>query len=257
MFKTIHIKKRFLVIGALLACSALGLVLFVRGIEPPGSEMMLPSTALVREGTLSPNPWAGAKHLLKVGFQSLEDLSQWTIHEFNGRPKFEIQLAEDGEFLLDLKSEKDATLFLKEVNLDISRRPKLSWEWSVKQFPSGKLNEKFAVKKESDFAARVYVVFKGTTNFTSDTIQYIWDDHFAPGTNRSIPFFKHLKMMIVRKTEGPSDKWFQETRDIYADYEMLFGKPPKKLLRAVGFMSDSDNTGTSAHAQFKNLTIHY
>jgi len=193
---------------------------------------------------------------LKVGFGRLSNLEDWTIHHFNGKAHAEIKEDEIGEWLIEIRSRGDATLFLKEARVAMGNRPHVSWEWKVGQFPSGKQNKEFAVKTESDFGARLYVVFSGLTPFTSETIQYIWDNHFPEGTYRSIPLFSHLKMMVIRRTDAPERQWRREIRDVYGDYEMLFGKPPTKPIRAIGMMVDSDNTGTEAQAQFRNIWIH-
>jgi hypothetical protein len=195
---------------------------------------------------------------LKVGFETADDLKFWTRHSFHGEAKALIQADLSGEMVLTIESNNDAELFLKEANVPIERAPKLSWEWKVSQFPSGKKHLEFGAKEESDFAARVYVVFKGMTNFTSPTIQYIWDDHFSEGTNREIPFFKHLKLMVVRRTSHDEAKeWHKETRDIIKDYELLFGEPPTKAIHAIGMMSDSDNTKTRSEAQYRNLRLEF
>jgi len=191
--------------------------------------------------------------LYHVGFDTLEDLDDWIVHHFRKGANIQLKLNEEGEVVADIQSRGDATLFLKEARLEITDRPKLQWEWRVDQFPSGKKNKTFGDKSESDYGARVYVVFEGLTHATSETIQYIWDDYFPVGTRAHILFFPHIKMLVIRS--GVVDGWVSEKRDVYADYEMLFGKTPKKRIRAIGMMSDSDHTDTFTHAQYKNLSV--
>ena len=193
------------------------------------------------------------KSIQKIGFEGAQDLDSWKSHSFQGESRSEIK-AEENVHLLDVQSEGTSSLLLKEANVSVESRPHLSWEWKVIKFPMGKSNQEFGVSKDSDYGARVYAIFKGLTPFTSDTIQYIWDDHFKAGTYRTSPFANHIKLLVV-ESGPPGEKWVKETRDIVKDYEMLFGRKPKTPLHAVGIMSDSDNTRTSSHAQFKNIEI--
>lgn len=193
------------------------------------------------------------KAVQKIGFEGTGDLANWKSHSFEGESKAEIK-SEEGAMLLDIQSEGTSSLLLKEANVAVESRPHLRWEWRVKTFPTGKFNQEFGVERDSDYGARMYVIFKGLTPFTSDVIQYIWDDHFKVGTYRTSPFVNHIKLLVVES--GPaSESWVKETRDIVKDYEMLFGKKPRASVHAVGIMSDSDNTKTASHAQFRNIEI--
>ena len=54
---------------------------------------------------------------------------------------------------------------------------------------------------------------------------------------------------------GPSEEWMSEKRDIYADYERLFGEKPKLDIGAIAFMTDADSTKTSARAVYDEIRI--
>ena len=238
--------KKFFTIFFLIVflLTAMGVYFFLSGKTP------LPQFANEKAPEFSDQT---LKSVQKVGFDGLRALDQWKSHSFQGDSKSEIK-SEENAYILDVESEKTSSLLLKEANMSVESRPHLSWEWKVVKFPAGKSNQEFGVGKDSDYGARVYAIFKGLTPFTSDTIQYIWADHFEAGTYRTSPFANHIKLLVVES--GPSSgKWVKETRDIIKDYEMLFGKKPKTPLHAVGIMSDSDNTETSSHAQFRNIEI--
>ena len=77
------------------------------------------------------------------------------------------------------------------------------------------------------------------------------------GTTAQSPFSDRIKLFVLRSGQAPesSDGWFDEERDVYADYETLFGKPPKKPIGAIALMSDSDNTETNSEADFAEIKL--
>ncbi len=114
------------------------------------------------------------------------------------------------------------------------------------------VSEKLANRSEDDFAARVYVIFPGSTFFNTDVIEYIWDESIAEGTVGSSPYSDRVKLFVIRSGRPTEENggWQIEKRSPYEDYVKLFGKKPKRAIGAVALMSDSDNTGTQSEANF-------
>ncbi|PIQ85929.1 MAG: hypothetical protein COV74_07105 [Candidatus Omnitrophica bacterium CG11_big_fil_rev_8_21_14_0_20_45_26] len=189
----------------------------------------------------------------RIGFDTTDELSEWVIHHFKEGAQAKLMRDESNDIIMDVVSSDDASLILTKAPTAISQHPRFKWDWRVLEFPKGKDNKKFGAWHESDYGARVYVVFEGLTDATSETIVYIWDEHFPPGTFTGMPFFPHIKLFVIQN--APAGEWHREVREVYADYETLFGKKPKKNIRAVGMMTDTNDTHTTAHAQYKHLSI--
>ena len=165
-------------------------------------------------------------------------------------------MGEGGEHYLRATSHGGSSAIFKELNISPSEHPVLSWEWKAVKFPSHKKNKILADKPDNDYAARVYVVFGKHNPFTSDMIQYIWDDYFPEGAHTQSPYSERVKILVVKKGHSdPEGRWTPEKRDLVKDYEMLFSKPLQNNVRAVAIMSDSDNTRTESEAYFKRLSI--
>lgn len=194
----------------------------------------------------------------RISFQFDEQVffSEWKQHIFHERTTYQIETGPENERILHAISQGSSSGYFRELDLDLSQRPFLSWEWRAIQFPSNKKNEALAAKLDNDFAARVYAIFKGRTPLTSYVIQYVWDDHFPEGTYVESPYSKRVKILVVQSghMESP-DAWVGEKRDLVGDYEMLFGKRPRGNLLAIGLMSDADNTGTAAEAFYRRFVI--
>ncbi|MBI1977981.1 MAG: DUF3047 domain-containing protein [Candidatus Omnitrophica bacterium] len=235
-------KKYLFIFGFLflLALTFLSLLYFWR--IAPSSPI---SDALPADVILEP--------FFKIEFNEAQFFQEWKEHVFHGRTSYQIEVGETGEKWLHATSQGTSSLLYKEVEAKSVKRPFLSWEWKVVQFPSNKENKNLAAKRDNDFAARVYVLFKGRTTLMSDVIQYVWDDHFPEGAHATSPFSPKTKFIVIQS--GSTSGWVTEKRDLVRDYQMLFGKRPKGEVMAVGIMSDSDNTQTTSQAYFRNFLI--
>ncbi len=205
-------------------------------------------------------------HSPAMVFPFAEPLSAqgWKEHSFHEKTRFEVQkdggeaVVRDGgkELFVRASSSQSSSALYRGVNLHRSGNPHLSWEWKVTRFPSNKRNKVFASKGDNDFGARVYVVFGSRIPLTSEVIQYVWDDHFPVGTVSESPYSKKVKVLVIRS--GPlksKDEWMVEERDLRKDYERLFGRKLKQPVTAIGFTTDSDNTGTDSEAFFRRFAV--
>ena len=174
---------------------------------------------------------------------------------FEGKSRYEVKPARDGTNALFASSRGTSSAIFREVNIPISERPILSWEWRAAKFPSRKKNQVLADKSDNDYAARVYVVFGKNNPWMSDMIQYVWDDYFPKGSHGQSPYSNRVKILVVEHGKKGADEWKKERRDLVQDYEMLFGKHPHHPVRAVALMSDSDNTHTDSEAVFRWIRL--
>ncbi|MBI3999670.1 MAG: DUF3047 domain-containing protein [Candidatus Omnitrophica bacterium] len=183
---------------------------------------------------------------------------EWKEHIFHKKTVYKIETDENGENFLHATSHGASSVLFKQMNIKPSEHPFLTWEWKAIRFPSNKQNKTLAAKSDNDFVARVYVAFRGQnllSPLSSDVIQYVWDGHFPEGTHAASPFSKRTKIFVIRSSSEVLGAWMVEKRDLVKDYEMLFGKPLRGSIIAVGIMSDSDNTGTDSEAYYRRLAI--
>ena len=61
-------------------------------------------------------------------------------------------------------------------------------------------------------------------------------------------------MISVESGRAESGKWITETRNIYEDYKRFFGKEPP-MAGAIAIMTDTDNTGESATADYGPISV--
>ncbi len=162
------------------------------------------------------------------------------------------------------------------LQADVATTPILRWSWRVDRFPAA---SDLSIKAGDDVAAKVCVLFDlpldrlglfdrlkielGRRLFKLDlpaaTVCYLWERTLAPGTWLPNVYTDRVRMLVLRSAAvGEQGQWFQERRDLRADFVRAFGAeadggiPP---ISAIAFASDADNTGGSALAYFGDLLL--
>jgi len=96
------------------------------------------------------------------------------------------------------------------------------------------------------------VIFPGYLR--PDNIKYVWSTSLPIGTTTKSPYNSKTKIVVLRNESSPLGTWVSEKINVYEDYKRLFGREPKTV-KAVGLMSDSDNTESRAIADYKEISI--
>lgn len=185
-----------------------------------------------------------------IDFNQKSSLSKWEEKVFQGKSAYWIEFENSSGFVHALSKGTASAIFYK-IKYNVSDYPYISWKWRIEKFPD-KQNVTDA-KLRDDFAARFYVVFLGKffTNFKC--VEYVWDETLPEGTKMDSPYTDQIKQMVIQT--GPSDKWVPETRNIFEDYQQLFGEKPSMKVAAIALMTDSEGSGAEAEAFFDDIRI--
>ncbi len=140
------------------------------------------------------------------------------------------------------------------VNKDINilETPILSWKWRIWDLPDGA-----SEADENDVAASIYVVF-GLGHVlwkeVPKSIRYTWSSTLPEGTVLS-KFFDNQKVVVVESGADGLGQWKTFEQNIVEDYKRLFGEPPPKTPLAILILSDGDNTGNTAIADYDDIKL--
>ncbi|HEY8369132.1 MAG TPA: DUF3047 domain-containing protein [Thermodesulfobacteriota bacterium] len=148
------------------------------------------------------------------------------------------------EKFLSAEAEGQSVQIGREERFDVKRYPILSWRWRVHEVPRGGDERK---KETGDSAAGVYVVFGGWP--IPNAIKYVWSATLPPGTRLESPFASQTKIVVLRSGQPNPDRWVEEQVNVLEDYRTFFGEDPPEA-KGIGILSDSDNTGTRAVADY-------
>ncbi|MFN3566630.1 MAG: DUF3047 domain-containing protein [Burkholderiaceae bacterium] len=87
-------------------------------------------------------------------------------------------------------------------------------------------------------------------------ICYVWDTKLAAGTWLANAYTERVRMLVLR--QGAPGRWFDESRDLRADFAAAFAHESKgglPALAAVALSADADNTGGHALAYFGDVVL--
>lgn len=86
---------------------------------------------------------------------------------------------------------------------------------------------------------------------------YLWDSKLMTGSVLDDAFSRRLRMIVLRGASAPLNTWFDERRDVRADFLHLFGDEAKQVppITGVGVQADSDNTHVHSLAYLTDLEL--
>ena len=92
-------------------------------------------------------------------------------------------------------------------------------------------------------------------NLPAATLCWVWGGPEPAGSVIDNAFSRRVRYVVLRSAAHPSATWFEETRDIAADFRRAFGDETQTLppLTAVLVGADADNTGGSSVAHIADL----
>jgi len=176
-------------------------------------------------------------------------LDDWQVKAFNGKTRYTIV---ENNNVPAIKAESHATAsgLVQERTVDLVRTPCLHWSWKVDDVLGG-LDE--TTKAGDDFPARVYVVISGGLFFwNTRALNYVWSGSHPTGSTWDNPYTSRSTMVAVQSGPARSGQWVRETRNVRDDFKRFAGVDAKEI-DAVAIMTDTDDSGLSATAYYRDI----
>ncbi len=236
IFKNSPLKK-ILVIGALLWLAGCASVLPVSETEAvPHAE----------------NPWTHGG---------------WKHFAFPGKAATEFSYTrQDGRDAMKAVAQSSASMLRRKVTVAAEDLNSVRFSWKVPKLIEG---ADLAVPDTADSPVRIVLAFDGDrAKFSGKNamlselsqlltgepmpyamLMYVWSNTRAPGTVIASPRTDRIRKIVVESGRKNLNRWLDYKRNIRADFEQAFGEAPGALL-AIGIMTDTDNTQTSALAWY-------
>lgn len=201
-------------------------------------------------------PW----HFVGLPKQS-KPLTQFSLVEVDGRRALRVEAdASYGNLVHALK--------------DVPAGLKLAWRWRVDRLVSG---ADLRVKAGDDVSLKVCVSFdeplenipfverqvlriarsQSTEPVPAATLCYVWDAELPVGTMLDNAFTPRLRYLVLRNAGSGLGQWFEERRDIGADFLKLFGAEVAAVPPVIGITvgADADNTRSRSLAFVTDLAL--
>jgi hypothetical protein len=175
--------------------------------------------------------------------------NEWQLKEKSGKADFSL-IESDGVHALQLRSTNTSFSFQKQIKADLKDFPILCWKWKVSSLPTG---GDFRHTKTDDQAAQLFVAFG-----KARAIVYLWDTTAPAGLMADAPSppFMSIKAVVVRSGRGELGKWLTESRNVYEDYQRLYGagdKPP--VVGGMRLQINTQHTKSSAESCFADVVF--
>lgn len=173
----------------------------------------------------------------------------WSVKVWRGTPEIELVKEHKGT-VLKLRSHQSNVALYKEVNVNLTQHPHLSWEWKVTELP---VHGDARYGEQDDQAAGIYVVFPRFPAFlNSRIIGYVWESDVPQGAILKSQNDSRIHYVVMRSGKKNAGKWIRETRNVGQDYERIFGEKASKV-GGVSLMIDSDHTQSSSESFFGEI----
>jgi len=94
-------------------------------------------------------------------------------------------------------------------------------------------------------------------NLPAATLCWVWGRTEPRGALIDSPFTRRVRYIVLRNAADPLDSWYEESRDIAADFRRAFGDEAPTLppLLAVLIGGDADNTHQQSQAHVADLRL--
>lgn len=181
-----------------------------------------------------------------------QGLDSWDSHSFEGDTQYAL-VEVDGVPVLRAESRASASGLVREQAFDLKKTPILTWRWRVIDgLPE--LDEHS--KKGDDYAARIYVIVSGGWQFwKTRALNFVWSGRNAKGEEWDNAFAgDNAKMLALRGQEAELGIWYEERVDIAKLLMDWFGEEVDEI-DAIAIMTDTDNSGLSAKAEYAELKL--
>jgi hypothetical protein len=207
------------------------------------------------------SPWA--LHSAAPGLP----VASWSHLPFPGKSPTSFKYTRtDGRDAIAVLASSSASMLRSKLRIEPAQLDSVRFSWKVPHLIAG---ADMALREADDSPVRIVLTFEGDRSRFSArdamlsellhtltgeempyaTLMYVWCNQRAPDTVIVSPRTDRVRKLVVESGAKKLNQWLDYERSIRADYERAFGEAPGALT-AIGIMSDSDNTHTTAQAWY-------
>lgn len=173
----------------------------------------------------------------------------WQEESFKGDTDYRF-ITDGDSFALKAHCNGAASALYRRMKVDLTKTPILRWSWKIEETHEG-LDD--VSKDGDDYAARVYVVYKGKMPWDVTAVNYVWANRQLQG--KSWPNAYTGRAVMVAQESGALDNrnsWIEESRDVRQDFKRYFGRDIRRI-DGVAVMTDCDNGGGKATGYYRDI----
>ena len=176
-----------------------------------------------------------------------------------------------GTTVVEARADGSSSGLIELVDIDPSKYPWLTWRWQVAHWTPGIDNTR---RETEDAPARIEISFDGDSKKLSigdrlwaaqvkalagidlpyATLEYVWGDGAPKEAIIENTWTSRIRMILVESGPERVEEWVTETRNVYEDYQRVFGEAPGRIA-AIGIITDTDATSAKAEAYYGDIAL--
>jgi len=191
----------------------------------------------------------------------------WTHQQFPGKRASHYSYARlDGRDSVQVESNAAVSMLRQVLRVEPGDLGRLRFSWKVSALiTSADMKD----RDVEDSPVRVVLAFEGDRSKFSArdamlselahaltgeplpyaTLMYVWCNDTESGTVLNGNRTGRIRKLVLESGGAKLNQWLEYERDIRADFEKAYGEPPGALV-AIGIMTDTDNTRSTATAWY-------
>lgn len=205
----------------------------------------------------------------------VEDFERYTTNPFDNwllrnatkekaRQIYSIQSENNNKFL-QAHAVRSSIQIIKKVKWKLKIHPVLTWRWRITELPDHANEE---ARGKNDSAAAIYVVFqRKKIPFVSwryqpiNVIKYVWSTTLPKGkvvNKKKVKLGSTIyegRFLVLESGKKHKGDWITESQNVLNDYKRLFGKLPKYDPILIAILTDSNDTKSTATADYDDIVI--
>ena len=172
----------------------------------------------------------------------------WKVRKDEGKDVYTVR-EEGGRRFLAALSRGLGIQAAKERAWDLGAYPVLAWSWRPREFPRG-ADERDSATNDSVLA--VYMLVPHSRIRGPKAVKYIWSEKAPAGTHLTSNMGL-TQVRVLRSGTAGKDQWTEERVNVLDDYKKLFGESEAPKPAGIAVLTDSDDTKSSAAADYANF----
>lgn len=203
----------------------------------------------------------------EAGKQGASTFARWQHRTFPGKQATGYTMTHiDGRAAVAVQAESSASMLRQTLRIEPHDLGRVKFSWKVPELIAG---ADLGEREAADSPVRVVLAFEGDRSRFSfknamlselahaltgepmpyATLMYVWCNKRKPESVIQSTRTDRIRKLVVESGRQNLNQWLDYERDIRADYTRVFGEPPGALV-GVAFMTDTDNTRSSARAWY-------
>lgn len=161
-------------------------------------------------------------------------------------------IEENGNRFLRAEDRGENVLLYKDVRWDSQAYPFVSWRWRIRAVPEG---ADARYEDSADSAAGVYLTYRRRFGLVPETVKFVWSGHLRPGAAFRRPGIGMPWTVVAGSGAADDRRWRRVVYNVSDVYRETFGGKPSGRPLGIGVLSDANNTGSYAAADYDDFVV--